>query len=119
MTVTFNIENDEQLRQHIKNAIDGQVRSIVREEIAKTVADEVARVLPKVTTTWGFEKKINTVIDKAVDKIVKAHAVELGFNNVFIYGLVNKKLDAALQGQDWKKIVDDVAKDKIKALIAQ
>jgi hypothetical protein len=117
MKVTLNIENDELLRQHIKDAINGQIRSIAREEIAKTVTNEVARVLPSVVKQWGFNDSFNTFLNNAVGKLVATRSAELGFNTTFINELVNAKVEAALAGNDWKHIVDTIAKEKIKAMI--
>jgi Glu-tRNA(Gln) amidotransferase subunit E-like FAD-binding protein len=117
MKVSFNIENDEEFRQHIKDAINGQIRSIARQEIAKTVTDEVARVLPKTVSNWDFDNRFYEILNKAIDKMVTTHAASIGFNTEFISEVVNKKVEAALSGKDWNAIVDNIAKEKIKAMI--
>jgi len=117
MNITLNIENDEQFRQHIKDAIDGQIRGIVRSEVNRVVVDEVARVLPAIVNGWRFNEKADVFIEKAVGKIINNHASEIGFTNSFITDLVNKKVGIALEHHDWNVIVDTLAKEKIKAML--
>lgn len=45
MKVTLNIQDDQELRASIKDAIRGQVLSIVREELTQTIKDEFKRKL--------------------------------------------------------------------------
>ena len=79
MKIILNIENDNELRDHIKNAIDGQVKSIVRQQIEKTITDEVTRVLPIVANRWAFEERIDKAIENSITQIVKKHSTDLGF----------------------------------------
>jgi len=43
MKVTLNIENDQELRSHVKELISGQIKSIAREEVREMVKELLSK----------------------------------------------------------------------------
>ncbi len=119
MNITLNIQNSDELRAEVKSLIKGQVDGMVRSDFHHLVLDELKRMIPTISS-WeqrAVATKVDKAIDMAVTNMVNAYAKEIGFSNQFISDLINKKLEAALAGHDWKNIVDAVAKEKIKAMV--
>lgn len=116
MKVTLNIENDVELRAHIKDCIKGQVLSIVREELIAMVKAEFERKI-KGTNEKNWELMQKQATKEAIAHILyKEHGVTR-YSDAFIKPFVNEILQDALSNKNWSKMVDDLAKDKVKALI--
>ena len=108
MKVSLNIENDKELRAHVKDLIRGQVLSITREEMTEVITKEICRKLNsmesfnversmkiilrdmarQLLTKWNFKKLIEPIIESTLDE-----------NNI-----------------DLKKLVEQVADEKILKL---
>lgn len=116
MNVTLNIENDQELRSYIKDCIKGQVLSFVREEFQDMVMQELSRKM-KGAGTPQFEKMYREAFEMAIRQILyKEHKVS-SWNSDFITPVVEKNVKEAIKGKSWDKLVDDLAKEKIKQLI--
>lgn len=116
MNVTLNIENDAELRAYIKEAIKGQVLSIVREEFLQIVIDELDRKL-KGTDKYNFDRMTKEAMQLAISNICyKEHNVGK-WNSDFIKPIVSSLVNEAIKGKDWNKLVDDLAKEKVKSLL--
>ena len=116
MKVTLNIENDKELRAYIKDSIKGQVLNIVREEFLEIVKEELERKI-KGTNAYTFKIMQQEAMTKATSNILyKEHNV-VNWNRDFIEPYINKKLDDVLKHKDWKLLVDNLAKEKVKKLI--
>ena len=115
MNISLNIQNDAELRAYVKDLIKGQVLSIVRDEILGFVKDELTRNL-KNSTSKNFDYMVQNAINKSVENILyREHDVSSW--GKFFQPIVEKKVDAALGNRDFKGIVDQIAKEKIKQLI--
>jgi hypothetical protein len=116
MTVTLNIENDAELRAYIKEAVKSQVLSIVRDEFLQIVKDELERKI-KGQDKLYFDRMIRDSMQNAVSSICyKEHNVA-SWRNDFINPIVSSLVSASLMHKDWDKLVDDVAKEKVKSLL--
>ena len=115
MNISLNIQNDAELRAYVKDLIKGQVLAIVREEVLGIVKDELTRSL-KNSTTKNFDYMVSNALTKSVQNILyKEHNVN-GWSD-FFKPIVEKKVEEALGNRDFKGIVDNIAKEKIKSLI--
>jgi len=65
MTVSLNIQNDEELRAYIKDLVKGQVLSIAREEIVNIINDVVLKKIGRTTSP-------DTIFQEEITKMVKA-----------------------------------------------
>jgi len=116
MDVILKIKNDAELRAYIKECIKGQVLSIVREEFLQIVKDELERKI-KGSDARNFERMQREAITDAMKSILyKEHSVSR-YNNDFIKPFVEAVIKDAIQGKDWKALVDQLAKEKVKSLI--
>lgn len=116
MKVTLNIENDAELRAYIKDAIKGQVLSIVREEFLEIVREELERKI-KGTSEYAFKRMQENAMIVATSNILYQNHDVNNWDSGFIQPYVNKKLDDVLKNKDWKLLVDNLAKEKVKKLI--
>lgn len=98
MTVTLNINNDDELRAHVKELISGQVKSIVREEI-KDILREI------------LSKKIQDKDLPAVDFLIKDEVVKA----------IKKELDAPAYNQPGyiKKIAREEVEKYVQGILAK
>lgn len=116
MKVTLNIENDAELRAHIKDAIKGQVLSVIRDEFKAIITEELTRIFKGIDART-FDNQLKKSMTEAISEILVTSHNVIDWNNAFIEPFVNKKLDQALGRTDWNKLVDTLAKEKVKALI--
>ena len=117
MTVTLNIQNDQELRTYIKEMIKGQVMAIVREEFLNMVKEELERKL-KGTTQPNFITMQKEAMRRATENLLLHYHDVKSWDHSFIKPYVEERLDYALRGKDWKMLVDALAKEKVKSLIS-
>ena len=67
MKVTLNINEDAELRAHIKEAIRGQVISIAREEVVKLLGDILAQKVPTVDPEKVVKEEILRITRATLD----------------------------------------------------
>ena len=65
MLVKLTIQEDAELRAHVKDMIRGQVLSITREEIAKMVLEEISKNVAALIS--GRSSKLNQLVELAVN----------------------------------------------------
>ena len=117
MVVTLNIENDAELRAYIKDCIKGQILAITREEFKNIVTEELEKKIKGTYDASKFEKMHKEATLAAVTNILyKKHGVS-SYSDKFIQPYVEAVLDKVLEGKNWDKLVDDLAKAKIMDLI--
>ena len=118
MNVTLNIENDAELRAYIKDCIKGQVLAIVREEFTAMVKEEIERKI-KGSDARNFERMQKEATVEAMKSILhKEHSISR-YNSEFIKPYVEAVVKDAIAGKDWKQMVDQLAKEKVRSLIGQ
>jgi len=116
MKVTLNIDSDEELRSHIKEAIRGQVISLAREDAMLAIKDEFTKKV-KAFSDGQFKELFNNAMHAVVkDVLQKEHKVS-SWNNEFILPYVVNVLTTVLERVDWDKLVNELAVDKIKNLV--
>ena len=70
MNVNLKIENDAELRQHIKGLISGQVKSIVREDIKDILKEVLGKKIKDTdipTVDFLVKQEINQMVKKELD----------------------------------------------------
>lgn len=121
MKVTLNVENDKELRDYIKECINQQVLSIVRDEFLEIVKSEILRKIKSIGNR-DFDYLQKTAFESAAKKIILPESGIFDWNDEFIKPLasiiVTDRIEKAVKGVDWKKIVDTLAKEKLKSLIS-
>ncbi len=112
MVVTLNVENDAELRLHVKDLIKGQIASITREDrklYSEIIQDVVA-------------KKLQATMDYIASNIVKQVITDYinrdkdFFKNI-VFPKVEKLLEEVVNSKDWEKLIDDRANKKITDLL--
>jgi hypothetical protein len=116
MKVTLNIENDQELRAHVKDAIKGQVLSIVRDEMLDMVRNELDRKI-KGMGEYTINKIISEAMTVAIVKILREDHNVSAWGDSFISPVVEKFVTKAIERKDWDKLVNDLAKQKVQSLI--
>lgn len=116
MKVTLNIQDDAELRLAVKNAIKGQVLSIVREELQNIISEELQRKIKGLNES-NFNQMVSSALVKASADILYTKFNVSTWNNDFIRPFVEAKIEESLTRQNWTKLVDDLAKEKIRKLI--
>lgn len=116
MTVTLNIENDIELRAYIKDAIKGQVLNIVREEFIQIVKDELERKVKGKSEDY-FNRMLDSAAQRAISDILYKENGVNRYNDNFIKPVVEAKVNECIANKDWSRLIDDMAKQKVKALI--
>jgi hypothetical protein len=117
MNITLNIQNDAELRAFIKDAIKGQILSIVREEFIQIVKEEIERKL-KGSDKYAFERMQKEATTEVVKSILyKKHSVSR-WNTDFIKPIVESVVKESIAGKDWKTMIDTLAKEKVRQLIS-
>lgn len=116
MKVTLDINNDTELRTHIKEAIKGQISSIVRDEYYEMVKLEIEKKV-KAHSGSSIEYYLREGISRAVKELVHTSSLTKDINKNFVIPIVEQKILDTLEKKDWGKLVDEMVKEKIKSLI--
>lgn len=116
MKVTLDINNDAELRTHIKEAINGQIASIVRDEYYAMVKVQIDK---KVSSQSGqsLEYYLKEALSREVKELIKHIDITKSVNKDFVIPIVEKRILEAIENKDWNKLVDDLAKEKVKSLL--
>lgn len=120
MNVTLNIQNDEELRAHIKDSIKGQVLSVVRDELTSLAKEELAKGVMAIANRdlTGFVKNaVEVIVGRLLYKELQISEWSTSIVQPHIENIVSKAVSRAISGKDWSKLVDTLAKEKVKALI--
>ncbi len=116
MRVELNIKNDEELRDYIKEAINGQVLAIVRDDVFNTVKAELHR---KINLMSG-DSIVNLMSSAArvvIKDILYKHFGVSEWDKTFIKPFVESIVEQNIGNTNWDKLIEDMAKDKIKKMI--
>jgi len=115
MTVTLNIENDAELRAYIKDCIKGQVLSIVREDFLEIIKEEIQRKIKGGNEQW-FDFMLKGSLKMAVKELLMTEHSVATWNIDHIKPITEEYLKQIFKDRDWKKIVNDLAFQKIRKL---
>lgn len=116
MKVTLNIENDQELRAHIKDAIKGQVMAIVREELLATIKEELERKVKGISSqNWDY--LVKDALKDNVKDIIRNEMNVSQWSDNWIKPIVSSLISPLIIGKDWNKMIDDLAKEKVKSLL--
>jgi len=115
MHLKINIENDEELRNYIKQVIAGQVKSISREMIKVMVLDAIATKADTILE----EKNLKAMIERSIDEIVRRHLAYNHYNGVSdkVLLALRQKTDEIVETTIKSYGLDDVIKNQIKRSI--
>ena len=116
MKVTLDINNDAELRTHIKEAIKGQIASIVREEYYELVKAEIEKKV-KSHSGSNIEYYLREGISKTVKALVNSSDLTKTVNKDFVIPIEEQKILETLEKKNWDKLVDEMVKEKLKSLI--
>lgn len=106
MYLKINLPEDEELRKTIKALIESQLKSLVREEVSKTINSEITRILK---ADNGFmsnllDTKIKEYLDQtAYDHKKKKHVSRL---EVLVRTILKDKLQIVMEDKLIKSFVD-------------
>ena len=117
MKVTFNVENDAELRAAVKDLIKGQVLSIVREEFVEIIKEELERKL-KGTERYVFETYLRDSMKSAITSILQKEHKVGNWNSDYITPIVSQIVNKSIEGKNWDLMVDQLAKEKVRSLLS-
>jgi hypothetical protein len=114
MKVILNVQDDQELRNHIKEVIRQEITAIGREEAIELIRAELKR---KVAT--GLVRSDTVIYNACVYVLSQELKTQKGSDLILdILKLVaTEKIEQQLENRDWSKVVDDLAKEKIWGLI--
>ena len=112
MKVELNIENDEALRQYIKDAIKGQVMSIAREEFLEIVRTELNRKV-KGMSAGHFDEMLKQTMKLAVLELLRDQHGITKWNREFIKPYIDETIGSFLEGLNIEYLVNQAASAKI------
>lgn len=118
MKVTLNIENDAELRAYIKDCIKGQVLAIVRDDFKAMIQHELERKIKGIDER-RFEQLQKDAMNSAMQTILRQEHNVSTWNHNFIKPYIESIVDKTLthNGTNWNDIINQIATEKIKALI--
>lgn len=117
MKAFINIENDQELRDHVKQLMLGQIKSITREEIGEVIREEIRLKLESERDDNWFRNLVRDRMGSAIEGILRKDFGVGEWQNNFIEPIVSKKINAELKGKDWSAVVDKLATQKIKSML--
>ena len=117
MKVTFNVENDAELRAAVKDLIKGQVLSIVREEFIEIIKEELERKL-KGTEKYVFDIYLRNSMQSAITSILQKEHKVSDWNSNYITPIVSQIVNKSIEGKNWDLLIDQLAKEKVRSLIS-
>lgn len=118
MIVTLNIQNDAELRAHIKDAVKGQVMSIVREELIEIIKSELDRKV-KGWETQHFQQVMKMAMDDILRDILYKKYDVSSWGESFLRPYINEILDKVTKGNNWDALIEKTARERMKALLTQ
>ena len=116
MTISLNIENDEELRLYIKDCIKGQVLGFTREKFQELIETEFQR---KIENSTGDLLKLLLV--EAVEKHVRTYLRTLDFSKIaedVFRPMIEQPLQELLVSRDWSTVINSLAQSKLQSLLA-
>ena len=116
MNVTLNIESDAELRAYIKDCIKGQVLSIVREDFMQMIVEELTRKT-KGLETKNFDRLLHNAVDKNTKELINKDYNIKDWGAQFVKPVLDTLLNNVVNNTDWTRIVDELAKEKIRNMI--
>jgi hypothetical protein len=116
MKVTLNVENDAELRAHIKYLIKGQILSIVREDFLEIVKEEIERKI-KGTDENLFNHLFGDAMINVISNILRDKCEVSQWSNKFIEPIILKRINPIIESKDWNKLVDGLAIEKVRKLL--
>ena len=111
MKINIPIESDKELRDYVKNLIDGQVKTIVRKNLESLVKNEVLRLFKN---TNG---KIYSIIKEVAESEAKHSAQMLNFEDT-ITGALGERIDLVIDRKTSEGI-DTAFKTKFDKLLCE
>jgi len=118
MNIKINIEEDNELRASIKNAVEGQVKSLNRDEIVKSLQEEIVK---KLNNKEYMDTMVrNTIINSIGSILMKQgiiqqwqsdwiqpyveNAIRKSIDNLNLDFMVKQKLDRILDSEILKAV---------------
>ncbi len=114
MRVTLNIENDAELRAHVKDCIKGQVLSIVREEMLEIVKEELNRKI-KGLSDANFQRVFTEAMIKNVKDILRDDYGVKEWDNKWLAPIIASIMEKYVK--DNAHLIDSLAREKVRLLI--
>ena len=109
MTVTLNIQDDEELRAYCKDLVKGQINGITREELREIVAEELDRKM-KGLDTKNFEnlclQALRTVISNILYKEYKVNT----WGDMWLKPYIDDVLKEVIDGKGSERLILEIAK---------
>lgn len=116
MNVSLKVENDEELRAYIKDAIKGQVMSIVREEFLEIVREELTRKI-KGSVVNNSERLSREIMLEAMKGVFRSDIATADWYKDNVQPMIKAAIANLIGSYNLKDIVDKAVKEKIKSLL--
>lgn len=116
MTVSLKIENDVELRAHIKDIIRGQITSIIRNEITAIIS-EVTNDRIKGLGTNRLDRMISDGVKSAASAILWRESSPNEWKEEVLIPLIQTQLEKYIGERNIKEEVNKAAKAMINKLI--
>jgi DNA-binding HxlR family transcriptional regulator len=117
MNIKINLQEDEQLRNEIKNIIRGQVKKIIKEELKDLIHQEFLSELKKSL----YKKKAETLFDEELHTLIKTQVDRLAvtdeFHNKIIKPIAERIISDHLSNLNLDDMVETLAKNMITELV--
>lgn len=109
MTVTLNIQNDEELRAYAKDLVRGQINRISREELVDMIKVELDRKVLGLDTQ-RFEQLMKQCFKDAIIEILRKDYKVMDWSNLWIKPYMDNYFNTILNGKRSEDLIVQIAK---------
>lgn len=125
LNLTVDLNSDEELRSYIKQMIDDQVKSILREEFRELVKNKAVEIIVSKKDYDGtISHAINTVVEREVKDSIYRIINEKKIKNYFsldgyIKDIIDKKIKSAIDAILAKVDIENVMRTRSEKIVEQ
>jgi len=116
MKVTLKVNDDAEMRAHLKELITNQINAMGREEIKGIFEAEMVRKI-KLLNNGKMEDYIMDLVRKVIKDAFSAGSVQATLNSEIIAPIIHERVTAALAVKNWDKVIDEAASLKLRRMI--
>lgn len=125
LNLTLDINSDEELRSYIKQIIDGQVKSIVREEFREILKSKVVDMISnKKEYSNIISRAMNSAVEQEVRNSIRIMIEEKKPRNYFsldgyIKNNVDEKINSAIEDVLTKVDIENIIRTRSEKIVEQ